>query len=51
LVETTAQVGAGLVVLACRGGASMLPGTISRYVLRRAPCPVLVVPEGGGHLQ
>ena len=51
LVETTAQVGAELVVLACRGGASMLPGTVSQHVLRRAPCPVLVVPEARGHLQ
>jgi hypothetical protein len=29
----------------------LLPGTVSQYVLRRTPCPVLVVPEGGGHLQ
>jgi len=47
LVETAAQAAAELVVLACRGGASMLPGAVSQYVLRRAPCPVLVVPEGG----
>jgi hypothetical protein len=39
---------ADLVVLACRGGVSMLPGTVSQYVLRRAPCPVLMIPEGGG---
>jgi len=49
LVETTTQADADLVVLGCRGGASMLPGTVSQYVLRRAPCPVLMVPEGGGH--
>ena len=48
LVETATQAGAELVVLASRGGASMLPGTVSQYVLRRAPCPVLVVPEADG---
>ena len=46
LVETATQAGAELVVLACRGGLSTLPGSVSQYVLRRAPCPVLVVPEG-----
>jgi nucleotide-binding universal stress UspA family protein len=51
LVETATQAGADLVVLACRGGVSMLPGTVSQYVLCRAPCPVLVVPDGGGHQQ
>jgi nucleotide-binding universal stress UspA family protein len=49
LVETAAQAGAELVVLATRGGVSMLPGTVSQYVLRRAPCPVLIVPEANGH--
>jgi len=32
-------------VLGSRGSASMLLGTVSQYVLRKAPCPVLVVPE------
>src|ERR1700758_3689549 len=41
LVETAAQTGAELVVLACRGGLSVLPGSVSQYVLRRASCPVL----------
>ena len=27
-----------------RGSVSLLLGTVSQYVLRRAPCPVLVVP-------
>jgi nucleotide-binding universal stress UspA family protein len=49
LVETAAQARAELVVLASRGGLSALPGSASQYVLRRAPCPVLVVPEGWGH--
>lgn len=46
LVETARKVNAQLIVLAGRGSASMLLGTVSQYVLRRAPCPVLVVPEG-----
>jgi nucleotide-binding universal stress UspA family protein len=25
---------------------SMLLGTVSQYVLRKAPCPVLIVPAG-----
>jgi len=48
LVETATQAGAELLVLASRGGVSMLPGTVGQYVLRRAPCPVLVVPEADG---
>jgi nucleotide-binding universal stress UspA family protein len=45
LVETAQSVNAQLIVLAGRGSASMLLGTVSQYVLRKAPCPVLVVPE------
>ena len=45
LIETTQRVNAQLIVLADRGSASMLLGTVSQYVLREAPCPVLVVPE------
>jgi len=45
LVETAQRVNAQLLVLAGRGSASMLLGTVSQYVLRKAPCPVLVVPE------
>jgi nucleotide-binding universal stress UspA family protein len=26
----------------------MMLGTVSQYVLRNAPCPVLVVPAGSG---
>ena len=33
-----------LLVLAGGGTASVLPGTTSQYVLRKAPCPVLIVP-------
>jgi len=45
LVETARRVNAQLIVLASRGSTSMLLGTMSQYVLRKAPCPVLVVPE------
>jgi nucleotide-binding universal stress UspA family protein len=44
IVETAQQVNAQLIVLATNGSRSMLLGTVSQYVLRRAPCPVLVVP-------
>jgi len=43
LVDTARKVNAQLIVLAGRGSTSMLLGTVSQYVLRRAPCPVLVV--------
>jgi nucleotide-binding universal stress UspA family protein len=47
LVDTARRVNAALIVLAGRGSTSMLLGTVSQYVLRKAPCPVLVVPEAG----
>jgi len=46
LVDTARRMNAQLIVLAGRGSTSMLLGTVSQYVLRRAPCPVRVVPEG-----
>jgi nucleotide-binding universal stress UspA family protein len=46
IVETAHKVNAELIVLATRGSASMLMGTVSQYVLRKASCPVLVVPVG-----
>jgi nucleotide-binding universal stress UspA family protein len=46
LVETAQRLNAQLIVLASRGSTSMLLGTVSQYVLRKAPCPVLVVPDG-----
>ena len=45
LVDIARRVNAQLIVLAGRGSTSMLLGTVSQYVLRKAPCPVLVVPE------
>ncbi len=38
---------ADLLVLAERTGAATLLGGVSQYVLRKAPCPVLPVPETG----
>jgi nucleotide-binding universal stress UspA family protein len=46
LVETAQSVNARLVILSARGDGAVarLIGTVSQYVLRNAPCPVLVVP-------
>jgi nucleotide-binding universal stress UspA family protein len=44
IVETAHKVNAQLIVLATQGSASLLMGTVSQYVLRKAPCPVLIVP-------
>ena len=44
ILETAREARAQLIVLATRGSVSLLLGTVSQYVLRRAPCPVLVVP-------
>jgi nucleotide-binding universal stress UspA family protein len=44
IVETAQKVNAQLIVLATQGTASLLMGTVSQYVLRKAPCPVLIVP-------
>ncbi|HLX51478.1 MAG TPA: universal stress protein [Streptosporangiaceae bacterium] len=43
IVETAQRINAQLIVLATRDSPSLL-GTVSQYVLRKAPCPVLVVP-------
>ena len=47
LVEAARDTRADLIVLAARGSISLLLGAVSQYVLRHAPCPVLVVPAGG----
>ncbi len=46
IVEAAREARAQLIVLATRGSMSLLLGTVSQYVLRKAPCPVLVVPAG-----
>jgi nucleotide-binding universal stress UspA family protein len=45
LVHTAQTVNAQLIVLAARRGIARVLGTVSQYVLRNAPCPVLTVPE------
>jgi nucleotide-binding universal stress UspA family protein len=47
ILETAREARAQLIVLATRGSVSLLIGTVSQYVLRRATCPVLVVPQAG----
>jgi nucleotide-binding universal stress UspA family protein len=52
LVQTARTLKADLVVLATRKehAPSRLLGAVSQYVLRNAPCPVLVVPEANKEL-
>lgn len=45
LVETARATDAQLIVLASGRSSSVLAGAVSQYVLRNAPCPVLVVPD------
>ena len=45
LVHAARAVNAQLIVLAARRGIARVLGTVSQYVLRNAPCPVLTVPE------
>jgi nucleotide-binding universal stress UspA family protein len=47
LVEAAQRFGAELIVLASRPG-TVPSGGVSQYVLRHAPCPVLVVPPAAG---
>jgi nucleotide-binding universal stress UspA family protein len=47
LVEVARKANAQLLVLAGRTGTATLLGSVSQYVLRKAPCPVLIVPETG----
>jgi nucleotide-binding universal stress UspA family protein len=44
IIEAAREAGAQLIVLTARGSVSQLVGTVSQYVLRKATCPVLVVP-------
>ncbi|HLI41458.1 MAG TPA: universal stress protein [Streptosporangiaceae bacterium] len=52
LVQAARAAGAQLIVLATRRehAPSRLLGPVSQYVLRNAPCPVLVVPEASKEL-
>ena len=47
LVHVAQTEDAQLLVLAARSGIAKVLGTVSQYVLRNAPCPVLTVPEAG----
>jgi nucleotide-binding universal stress UspA family protein len=44
IIEIARQTNAQLVVLASHPGRSVLPGTVSQYVLLKARCPVTIVP-------
>jgi nucleotide-binding universal stress UspA family protein len=44
-VAAAREIRADLIVMAARGSMSLLLGAVSQYVLRHAPCPVLVVPD------
>jgi nucleotide-binding universal stress UspA family protein len=44
IIETARQTNAQLVVLAAHPARSVLPGTVSQYVLLKARCPVTIVP-------
>jgi nucleotide-binding universal stress UspA family protein len=48
LVEAARKVNAELIVLASPDRHAAAPGTVSQYVLRRARCPVLLVPAAAG---
>jgi nucleotide-binding universal stress UspA family protein len=50
LVDAAKETSAALLVLAARGSMSLFLGTVSQYVLRNAPCPVLVVPDASKDL-
>ena len=44
IIEAANQTRAQLIVLSSTVGKWMLPGTVSQYVLFKAPCPVMLVP-------
>jgi nucleotide-binding universal stress UspA family protein len=50
LVDAAREIRAQLIVLATRGSMSLFLGTVNQYVLRNAPCPVLIVPDASKRL-
>jgi nucleotide-binding universal stress UspA family protein len=45
IIEAAREAHAQLIVLAAHPGKSMMPGTVSQYVLLKARCPVTLVPD------
>jgi nucleotide-binding universal stress UspA family protein len=44
IIDTARQTNAQLIILAARAGKSVMPGTVSHYVLLKSKCPVTIVP-------
>jgi nucleotide-binding universal stress UspA family protein len=47
VVDTARTERAELIVLAARPGLTVIPGTVTQYVLRNAGRPILIVPTSG----
>jgi nucleotide-binding universal stress UspA family protein len=47
VVDTARTERAELIVLAARPGLTVIPGTVTQYVLRTAGRPILIVPTSG----
>lgn len=45
IIEAAREVHAELIVLAAHPGRSVVPGTVSQYILLKARCPVTIVPD------
>jgi nucleotide-binding universal stress UspA family protein len=45
IIEAAREAHAQLIVLATHPGRSVMPGTVSQYVLLKARCPVTLVPD------
>jgi nucleotide-binding universal stress UspA family protein len=45
IIEAAREAHAQLIVLATHPGKSVVPGTVSQYVLLKARCPVTLVPD------
>jgi nucleotide-binding universal stress UspA family protein len=51
IIDTARQTDAQLIILAARAGKSVVPGTVSHYVLLKSKCPVTIVPTEGAEAQ
>ena len=45
IIEAAREANAELIVLAAHPGRSVVPGTVSQYVLLKTRCPVTIVPD------